>query len=106
VPSAFNVEVAVEKLNRHKSPGSDQIPPELIKARSGTICSEFLNLISSVWLKRNCLSSGRIQSLYLFIRRMIKPIVVIIEVYHFVNYIQNFTLHPAVKVNSIWRGNC
>ena len=71
--SAFNVEVAVVKLNRHKSPGSDQIPPELIKARSGAICSEFHNLISSVWLKRNCLSSGRIQSLYLFIRRVIKP---------------------------------
>ena len=52
MPSAFKVEVAVEKLNRHKSPGSDQIPPELIKVRSGTICSEFHNLISSVWLKR------------------------------------------------------
>jgi hypothetical protein len=26
--------------------------------------------------------------------------------YHFVTYLLNFTLHPAVKVNSIWRGNC
>jgi hypothetical protein len=59
-PSAFKVEIAVEKLNRHKSPGSDQIPPELIKAGSRTICSEFHELINSVWLKRNCLSSGRI----------------------------------------------
>ena len=44
--------------------------------------------------------------MYLFIRRVIKLIVVLIEVYHCVNYIQNFTPHPAVKVSSIWRGNC
>jgi len=31
-PSAFEVEMAVEKLKRHKSPGTDQIPTELIKA--------------------------------------------------------------------------
>jgi hypothetical protein len=29
-PSAFEVEMAVEKLNRHKSPDIDQIPGELI----------------------------------------------------------------------------
>jgi len=32
VPSAFNVEVAVEKLNRYKSPCSVHIPPEMIEA--------------------------------------------------------------------------
>ena len=31
-PSTFEVEMAVEKLKRHKSPGTDQIPTELIKA--------------------------------------------------------------------------
>ena len=31
-PSAFEVEMAIEKLKRHKSPGTDQIPAELIKA--------------------------------------------------------------------------
>jgi len=31
-PSAFEVEVAIEKLKRHKSPGIDQIPAEVIKA--------------------------------------------------------------------------
>jgi hypothetical protein len=31
-PSAFEVEMAIEKLKRHKSPGTDQIPTELIKA--------------------------------------------------------------------------
>ena len=28
--SAFEVEMAVQKLKRHKSPGTDQIPAELI----------------------------------------------------------------------------
>jgi hypothetical protein len=31
-PSAFEVEMAIEKLKRHKSLGIDQIPAELIKA--------------------------------------------------------------------------
>jgi len=30
-PSAFEVEMAIEKLKRHKSAGFDQIPAELIK---------------------------------------------------------------------------
>ena len=30
-PSAFKVEMAIEKLKRHKSTGIDEIPAELIK---------------------------------------------------------------------------
>jgi hypothetical protein len=30
-PSVFEAETVIEKLNRHKSPGNDQIPAELIK---------------------------------------------------------------------------
>jgi hypothetical protein len=30
-PTAFEVEMAIEKLKRHKSPGIDQIPAEVIK---------------------------------------------------------------------------
>ena len=39
-PSAFESEMAVEKLNRHKAPGTDQIPGELITAGGRTIRSE------------------------------------------------------------------
>jgi hypothetical protein len=39
-PSAFEVEMAIEKLKRHKSPDIDQIPAELIKAGGRTIRSE------------------------------------------------------------------
>jgi hypothetical protein len=52
-PSAFEVEI--EKLNSYKSPGIDQIPAEWIKAGGSKISCE---------------------SLYLFIRRVVKQIVV------------------------------
>ena len=36
-PSVFEVELAIEKLKNHKSPGIDQLPAELIKAGGSTI---------------------------------------------------------------------
>jgi len=48
--SAFEVEVAIEKLQR--SPGIDQVPAELIKARHRTICSDISKLFNSIWKKR------------------------------------------------------
>jgi hypothetical protein len=50
-PSVFEVDMAIEKLKRHKSPGTDQIPAELIKAGSRTIRSENHKLINSIWNK-------------------------------------------------------
>jgi hypothetical protein len=38
--TAFEVEMAIEKLRRHKSRGVYQIAVELIKAGGRTICSE------------------------------------------------------------------
>jgi len=38
-PSAMEVEMAIEKSKRHKSPGTDQILAELIKAWGRTILS-------------------------------------------------------------------
>jgi hypothetical protein len=50
-PSDSEVEMAIEKLKRHKSPGTDQIPAELIKAGGRTIPSEIHKLINSIWDK-------------------------------------------------------
>jgi hypothetical protein len=36
-PNYFDSEIAVEKIKRHKSPGTDQIPAELIKAGGKTM---------------------------------------------------------------------
>jgi hypothetical protein len=47
-PSVFVVEVAVEKLKRCRSPGTDQIPAELIKVGGGgrTTCTKNLRIIN------------------------------------------------------------
>ena len=81
-PSAFETELAIDKLKSHKSPGTNQIPAELMKAGGRTIGHEFINLLFLFGIRRNCLSSGRSQSLYLSIRRTIKQIVVIIGACH------------------------
>jgi hypothetical protein len=49
--STFEVEMATEKLKRHKLPEIDQIPVELIRARSRTIQFEVHKLINSFWNK-------------------------------------------------------
>jgi len=50
-PSDSEVELAIGKVNKHKSPGMDQIPAELIKAGGRTICSYIHKLIISIWNK-------------------------------------------------------
>ena len=57
-PSAFEVELAIKKLN-HKSPGIDQIPAELIKAGCRTICGEIHKLIISMWNKEELLDEWK-----------------------------------------------
>jgi hypothetical protein len=39
-PSPFEVKIAIAKLKRFKSPGSDQIPAELIQAGSEILCAK------------------------------------------------------------------
>jgi len=43
--------LAIEKLKSHKSPGFDQIPAELIKARGRTIRCAINKHIISIWNK-------------------------------------------------------
>jgi len=49
--SASEVELAIDKLKSHKSPGTDQIPAELIKAGGRTICFGIHKLITTIWKK-------------------------------------------------------
>jgi hypothetical protein len=51
--SPFEIEVAIEKVKRHKSQGIDQIPVELIKA------DNLLNLLILFEIRKNCLRSER-----------------------------------------------
>jgi len=51
-PSAFEVEMAIEKLKTHTSSGINQITAEMIKAGGRTIHSGIHVLINSIWNKR------------------------------------------------------
>jgi len=51
VPSASEVELAIEKLKSHKSPDIDHIPAELTKGWGKTIRCEVHTLIMSIWNK-------------------------------------------------------
>jgi hypothetical protein len=45
------VEIAIAKLKKYKSPGSDQIPAELIQAGGEILLSAIYKLINSFWNK-------------------------------------------------------
>jgi len=47
-PSASEVELAIDRIKSHKSPGTDHIPAELIKIEGRTICLEIHKLITSI----------------------------------------------------------
>ena len=50
-PSAFEVDLAIEKLKSHTSPGIDQIPAELIKEGGRTFRYQIHKLTVSIWNK-------------------------------------------------------
>jgi hypothetical protein len=51
IPSPLKAEIAIEKLKRNKSPGTDEISTEWIQIGSNTLCSETYKLINSIWNK-------------------------------------------------------
>jgi hypothetical protein len=101
-PGVFAVEMATEKLKRHESPGTDQIPAEMITAGCRTIRSKIHKLYNSIWNKEEMPEQWKE---YLFIRWVIKQTVVIIKAYHFYKLHTTFIQQPAVNVKSICRGN-
>jgi hypothetical protein len=54
-PSRLEVDIAIAKLKKYKSPGSDKIPKELIQAGGEILLSVFHKLINSVWNKEDLL---------------------------------------------------
>jgi hypothetical protein len=57
-PSYLEVEIATAKLKKYKSPGSDEIPAELIEAGGEALLSAICKLINSVWNKEE-FANGR-----------------------------------------------
>jgi hypothetical protein len=81
-PSHLEVEIATAKLKKYKSPGSDQIPAELIQAGGEILLRVIHKLNNSVWNRKNCLIRGRSLLLYQFTKTVIKWTVIIIMGYH------------------------
>jgi hypothetical protein len=52
-PSRLEVKIAIAKLKNYKSPGSDQIPAELIQAGGEIFLSAIHKVINSVWNKED-----------------------------------------------------
>jgi hypothetical protein len=73
--SLVKVDTAIGKLKRFKSPGTDQIPAELIKAGGETLHKLFI----LYRIRRNFHSDGRNLLLYQFIKRVIRLTVIIFK---------------------------
>jgi len=82
-PSTFAFGMDFEKLKRHIPPSIGQFQAEWLKQWVEQIALRSINLSILFGIRKNCLKGGRSRSLYLFIRRVIKQIVVITGAYHF-----------------------
>ena len=104
-PSVLEVELAIEKLKSHKSPSIDQIPAELIKTGGSTIRCAIYKLIIAIWNKEELPGEWK-ESILVPIHK--KGDIRDCNKYRGIslaNYLQNFVQHPALKFNSIRRGN-
>jgi len=81
-PSASEVQLAIDKLKSHKSPGIDQIPAELIKAGGRTICLGIHKLITSIWKMEKLPEEWKKSIIVPIHKKGIKQIVIIIGPYH------------------------
>jgi hypothetical protein len=61
-PSRLEAEIAIGKLKKYKSPGSNQIPTELIQSGGKMLLSAIHKIINSVWNKEQ-LSDQRKESI-------------------------------------------
>jgi len=77
----------------------------MIEAWGRTISSEIHKLMNPIWNREELPDKCKEPIIVPIYKRQIKQTVVIIEAYHFVNYVQNFIQNHAVKINSICRGN-
>jgi hypothetical protein len=75
-PSRLEVEIAIAKLKKYKSPGSDQIQAGCRTLLSAVYCLSVSVILFGI--RKNFLISGRSQLLYQFTKRVIKLIVIII----------------------------
>ena len=82
--------MAIENLKRHKSPGIDQIPAELIQTEGRTIRCEIHKLINS-FLNKKGLPEEWIESIIVPVyKKGVKQTVVITQAYQFCQLLRKF----------------
>jgi hypothetical protein len=97
------VEIAIAKLKKYKSPGSDQIPTELIQAGGEILLSAIYKLINSVWNKEELRNQWK-ESIIVPVHKKgaktdcnnYRGISLLSTSYNFIEY-------PSLKVSSVHR---
>jgi hypothetical protein len=97
-PSLVEVEITIGKSKSYKSPGTDQIPAELIKAGDETLCSEINILICSVWNQEELPQQWK-ESIIIPIHK--KGVKTDCNNLPLIHCLQNFIQHSSGQVNSI-----
>jgi hypothetical protein len=87
--SRIEVEIAAAKLKNYQSPGSEEIPAELIQVAGEILMRSIYSLIL-FRMRKNSLISGRSLLLYQFKNGLIKLTVIIIEGYNCYQLHTNF----------------
>jgi hypothetical protein len=89
-PSDSEVELAIDKLKSHNSPGIDEIPAELIKAGGETIRQNIHKLITSIWNKEELPEEWKEPIIVPIHTKGIKHIVIIVGIFHFCQPLTKF----------------
>jgi hypothetical protein len=78
-PSLVEVEIAIGKLKRYKSQGTDHILAKLIKAEGEMLCSEIHELICSIWNKQELPQQWKESIIVMIYNGVIRLTVIIID---------------------------
>jgi hypothetical protein len=89
----IEVKIAIAKLKKYKSPGSDQIPTELIQAGGEILMSAIHKLINSVLNKEELPDKWK-ESINVPVQKKDETVI---------NCIQTFIKYPLLKVKSVHR---
>ena len=71
------------EIQRHKSPGIEQIPAELIKAEGRTIRSEIRKIINSIWNKEELPEEWKEFIIVPIYKKGDKTCLMVIQAYYF-----------------------
>jgi hypothetical protein len=96
--SRLEVDIAIAKLKKYKSPGSDKIPAELIQAGGEILLSAIHKLIHSVSNKEEMPDQWK-ESIIIPIHKRLKTKLTVI----IINFIQNAAEHHSLKFKSIYK---